>query len=227
MSISGSVGVMSQFVGSVRDGTTIRQLLVSVSGPAIRQAQAQLDEAELAMMERDDTPAQMAYAAALSHWGDVGGYDAEVLFDICTTAALGVSMRDRGHREASTLSGGEQKRIVLEALLRGRDDLLLLDEPDNYLDVPGKGGSRSSCGRRPKTVLYISHDRELLADGRPHRDRQRAARRGPTAAASRPTTTPERPAIERLDEMLRRWTEERDRLASCCRPSSSRRRSPR
>ena len=37
-----------------------------------------------------------------------------------------------------TLSGGEQKRLVLEALLRGPDEVLLLDEPDNYLDVPGK-----------------------------------------------------------------------------------------
>ena len=38
----------------------------------------------------------------------------------------------------STLSGGEQKRLVLESLLRGTDGVLLLDEPDNYLDVPGK-----------------------------------------------------------------------------------------
>ena len=41
-------------------------------------------------------------------------------------------------REVSTLSGGEQKRLALEALLRGPDEVLLLDEPDNFLDVPAK-----------------------------------------------------------------------------------------
>ena len=42
------------------------------------------------------------------------------------------------YRELRTLSGGEQKRLVLEFLLRGPDEVLLLDEPDNFLDVPGK-----------------------------------------------------------------------------------------
>ena len=73
------------------------------------------------------------------HWGDVGGYDAEVAVghrapsprSACPTTAC-------KYRELSTLSGGEQKRLALEALLRGRDEVLLLDEPDNYLDVPGK-----------------------------------------------------------------------------------------
>ena len=68
-----------------------------------------------------------------------------------------------GHRDAATLSGGEQKRLVLEALLLGRDDLLLLDEPDNYLDVPGKEWLEERLRATPKTVLYVSHDRELLA----------------------------------------------------------------
>ena len=52
--------------------------------------------------------------------------------------ALGVPFEKCQYRALHTLSGGEQKRLVLEALLRGPDDVLLLDEPDNYLDVPGK-----------------------------------------------------------------------------------------
>ena len=62
-----------------------------------------------------------------------------------------------------TLSGGEQKRLVLEALLRGPDEVLLLDEPDNYLDVPGKRWLEERLRETPKTVLFVSHDRELLA----------------------------------------------------------------
>jgi ATPase subunit of ABC transporter with duplicated ATPase domains len=52
---------------------------------------------------------------------------------------------------------------VLEALLRGRRQVLLLDEPDNYLDVPGKRWLEQRLRETPKTVLLVSHDRELLA----------------------------------------------------------------
>lgn len=61
------------------------------------------------------------------------------------------------------MSGGEQKRLALEALLRGPDEVLLLDEPDNYLDVPGKVWLEQALLDSPKTVLLVSHDRELLA----------------------------------------------------------------
>jgi ATPase subunit of ABC transporter with duplicated ATPase domains len=62
----------------------------------------------------------------------------------------------------STLSGGEQKRLVLEALLRGSEEVLMLDEADNYLDVPAKRWLEDQLRASPKTVLFISHDRELL-----------------------------------------------------------------
>ena len=45
------------------------------------------------MMEPDDERTQLAYAHALAHWGDVGGYDTEVLWDTVTVAALGVAVR--------------------------------------------------------------------------------------------------------------------------------------
>ena len=66
------------------------------------------------------------------------GYDIEVVWDVCTIAGLGVPYDRAKYRELTTLSGGEQKRLVLEFLLRGPDEVLLLDEPDNFLDVPGK-----------------------------------------------------------------------------------------
>jgi ATPase subunit of ABC transporter with duplicated ATPase domains len=62
-----------------------------------------------------------------------------------------------------TFSGGEQKRIALEVLLRGEDDILLLDEPDNFLDVPAKRWLERELASSRKTILYVSHDRELLA----------------------------------------------------------------
>ena len=154
---------MPQFVGSVRDERTVRDLLVAVARPSVRTAALAVDAAELAIMERDDEAAQMAYAQALSDWGDAGGYAAETIWDMCTMAALGVPYEKAQWRQVRTLSGGEQKRLVLEALLRGPDEVLLLDEPDNYLDVPGKQWLEGQLRDTAKTVLFVSHDRELLA----------------------------------------------------------------
>ncbi|ADP78544.1 ABC-F family ATP-binding cassette domain-containing protein [Pseudofrankia inefficax] len=161
--VSGGLGVMQQFVGSVRDERTVRDLLVSVAEPRVREVAGQVDAAELAMMERDDEAAQLQYAQALSDWAEVGGYDAETVWDTCTMAALGTPYERAQWREVRTLSGGEQKRLVLEALLRGPDGVLLLDEPDNYLDVPGKRWLEEQLKATRKTVLFVSHDRELLS----------------------------------------------------------------
>ena len=160
---SGGLGVMPQFVGSVRDERTVRDLLVTVARPVIRDAARAVDAAEFAIMERDNEATQMAYAQALSDWGDAGGYAAETVWDMCTMAALGMPYEKAQWRQVRTLSGGEQKRLVLEALLRGPDEVLLLDEPDNYLDVPGKRWLEGQLEDTAKTVLFVSHDRELLA----------------------------------------------------------------
>ena len=130
--------------------------------PRSRPPPSAVDDAELAMMEHDDEPTQMKYAQAIVDWGDAGGYDVETVWDEVCMAALGLSLRPRAVPPASTLSGGEQKRLVLEALFAGPDELLLLDEPDNYLDVPGKRWLEAKLNESKKTVLFISHDRELL-----------------------------------------------------------------
>jgi ATPase subunit of ABC transporter with duplicated ATPase domains len=192
--------------------SSVRDLLVSVARPRVRQAAERLDAAELAMMERDDEPTQMRYAAALAEWGDAGGYDAEVLWDACCVAALGLPYEQCRWREVGTLSGGEQKRLVLEALLRGPDEVLLLDEPDNYLDVPGKRRLEEQLAVTPKTVLLVSHDREVLAN---------CAKRIITVEDGHVWThgggfatyaQARRDRNERLDELRRRWDEEHDKL---------------
>src|SRR5260370_9117321 len=104
------------------------------------------------MMERDDEAAQLRYASALAEWGDAGGYDAEVHWDACCTAALGVEYERCRWRELRTLSGGEQKRLVLESLLRAKTEGLLLDEPANYLDVPGSLCPQHHLAAPPKTA---------------------------------------------------------------------------
>ena len=209
---SGGVGVMRQFVGGIRDESTVRDLLLSISPPRVREAAARLDAAELAMMERDDEPAQLRYAAALAEWGDAGGYQAEVHWDSCCTAALGVSYERCRWREVRTLSGGEQKRLVLESLLRDKTEVLLLDEPDNYLDVPGKRWLEQQLAATPKTVLLVSHDRELLANTAERiitvEDRNVWVHGGGFVGYAQAR----RERNERLDELRRRWDEEHEKL---------------
>jgi len=159
---SGGLGVMRQFIGSIRDESTVRDLLISISPKPIREAALKIDQLELDLMEKDDEPTQMAYAQAIADWGDVGGYETEVLWDVCVNAALDLDFELAKNRQVNTLSGGEQKRLVLEVLLRGPEEVLILDEPDNYLDVPGKRWLEQAIRDSRKTILFITHDRELL-----------------------------------------------------------------
>ena len=209
---SGGLGVMRQFIGSVRDATTVREFLLGLAPPALQAAGEELEAAEWALAETEDEPTQLRYAAALAHWGDAGGYAAEVGWDTVTVAALGVPFDRAQHRMVRTLSGGEQKRLALEALLRGPDEVLLLDEPDNYLDVPGKRWLEQRLRETPKTVLFVSHDRELLA---------RTADRVVTVEAHSTWVhgggfgtygAAREHRLERLDELHRRWDEEHERL---------------
>ena len=163
ISRSGGLGVMRQFIGSIRDSSTVRDLLFSLSPPRLQTAVADVDRLELALMTDDREATQLAYAQALADYADAGGYEAEVLFDACCMAALGTSYDRAKWREVNSLSGGEQKRLALEALLRGPDEVLLLDEPDNYLDVPSKRWLEAQLAATPKSILLVSHDRELLA----------------------------------------------------------------
>jgi ATPase subunit of ABC transporter with duplicated ATPase domains len=213
---SGGMGVMRQMVAQGIEGQTVRDLLLSVSPPRVRAAAEHVDACELALMDSDDEKIQMRYAEALSEYADAGGYDMEVVWDVCTTTGLGVPFERSKYRELTTLSGGEQKRLVLEFLLRGPDEVLLLDEPDNFLDVPGKSWLEQRINDSAKTILYISHDRELLDN---------TATRVVTvelgAAGNTVWTHPggfasyhqaRRDRFLRFEEMRRRWDEEHAKL---------------
>jgi len=213
---SGGLGVMRQFVGQVRDESTVRDLLLTVATDKIRAAAQEVDRTEVAMMEHDTEAVQMAYAQALVDWGDAGGYEAQTLWDVCTIAALGVPYEQAQWRKVTTLSGGEQKRLVLESLLRGPEEVLLLDEPDNYLDVPGKQWLEAQLVASPKTVLFVSHDRELLG-----RVATRVATLEPGAAGSTlwvhagrfaTYSDARRDRFARLEELRKRWDEEHAKL---------------
>lgn len=214
--VDGGLGVMDQFVGSGQTiegaDATVAGLLVSVAPARIRAAALELEASENALIEHDDTEAQMRYATALADYAEAGGYEQEVVWDHCTLAALGIPFERAKWRELSTLSGGEQKRLALEALLRGPEQVLLLDEPDNSLDVPGKRWLEEQLRQTQKTVLLVSHDRELLARAADRIVTIELGAAGNTAWVHGGSFEGYHAARDdrfaRLDELRRRWDEQ-------------------
>ena len=212
--VDGSIGFMHQFVGARDRGVTVRELLVSLSDEPIRVAATALRGAERRAEEDPSTEAHIAYAEALARWSEVGGYDAEVVWDTCSTESLGVPLHEIAERPAATLSGGEQKRLALEVLFRSSAEVLLLDEPDNFLDIPAKRRLEEVLNASPKTVLYVSHDRALLA-GTSHRVVTLEARGAWVHEGSFATYHDAHARrVERIEEQRRRYREEHARLVA-------------
>jgi len=74
---------------------------------------------------------------------------------------LGFSTAEQA-RPCSEFSGGWRMRVALAATLFAAPDLLLLDEPTNYLDLEGTLWLEDHLANYPRTVIVISHDRDLL-----------------------------------------------------------------
>jgi ATP-binding cassette, subfamily F, member 3 len=76
-------------------------------------------------------------------------------------AGLGFSHQDQ-QRPCAEFSGGWRMRVALASVLFAEPDLLMLDEPTNYLDLEGTLWLEDHIARYPRTVIVISHDRDLL-----------------------------------------------------------------
>ena len=208
---SGGLGVMRQFIGMIGDDRTLAGSC-SVAGRAVSaggrgsgwpRPPPALDESE---------KSQLAYANALR----TGVRSAATTRRCCSTPSRWRCWTSRGR----TCSSGRCARSPAGSrsgsrwifCCAARDEVLLLDEPDNFLDVPGKRWLEARLRESPKSVLYVSHDRELLAQTA---DRVVAVEGGsawthPGGFASWHEARANR--HERLEENRRRWDEEHQKL---------------
>ena len=208
--LGGSVLSMTQDVGMARPGDTLREMLVEVAPATLRTAGRALIAAERALI--DGTDDGMQYATALADWGDLGGYDLEARWQAAAQRSVKTPVDDFSTRLVSELSGGERKRMVLDLLLTSGADILLLDEPDNYLDIPTRAWLEDQIRSCRSTILMVSHDRTLL---------ERVATKivviegaGCWVHGGSYTTFPEARAKrqEQLGDELKRWNDEERRL---------------
>lgn len=74
---------------------------------------------------------------------------------------LGLPLHDH-NKPIKALSGGQKKLVGLAGLILSQPSVLLLDEPDNHLDINGKVFLEQLIQKYPGTIVIISHDRYLL-----------------------------------------------------------------
>jgi len=160
-----TIGYMAQEPALQPGGTVLEEALRAV--PAIARLEAEMGglEAQMADPAVYEDEARLArvldqHAAALDRYHALGGetYASHVQ---STLRDLGLA-EDQWDQPVETLSGGEKKLVALARLLVQRPDVLLLDEPDNHLDLSAKRRLEQLIPNYDGTVVLISHDRYLL-----------------------------------------------------------------
>jgi len=139
--------------------TVLDALALSLPG-SLQQVHAELQ----ALYTDAGEGSGMELAHHLDLWQSLGGYDAEAQWDQATQAVLGQGLAEASPRKLSELSGGERKAIILRSYLASSVQTLILDEPDNFLDLYSKAWLAAELKSTSKTVLLVSHDRTLLSD---------------------------------------------------------------
>src|SRR4051794_27623567 len=209
--VGGRLAFMPQSVGVGDDTRSVRELLTALAPNALGAAGQRMLAAERALAAGDDS-AGMDLGAAIGEWSSLGGYELEGQWDAACRRIVRSSFGDIADRPAVTLSGGERKRLVLDVLFASDAEVLLLDEPDNFLDIPAKRELEQQIRKSRKTILLISHDRDLLAVA--VRSILTLEGNGAWMHDGSYATYPEaREARQRkLGDAVRRWKEEERRL---------------
>ena len=160
----GTFAYMPQDVGVGPDsGRTVRELLLEAAPARLRDAGERMVRAERELAAgADPSGAGMRLGEAIGDWSELGGYELEGQWDAACRRIVRAGLDEVGGRDTTQLSGGERKQLVLEVLFASDAAVLLLDEPDNFLDVPAKLALEQRIAASKKTIVLISHDRDLL-----------------------------------------------------------------
>ena len=159
-----TLGYLSQEIPAGMHRQSIYEA-VSTTSPELVTLQQQLSKLEeqmsnISLDEESMTRVLEHYGKVQERYEALGGY---TLGNKVETVLSGLGFpEDMYDQQVSSLSGGEKKLVNLARILLQKPDLLLLDEPDNHLDLQAKAWLEYYIQDYPGTVLIISHDRHLL-----------------------------------------------------------------
>jgi ATP-binding cassette subfamily F protein 3 len=157
----------TQSTGAMLDPTQTALAAALEGNPRLAQVQTELEQVEASLgtstvyeNPRSLDKALQTQQRLLEEYQDLGGdsYSERVRQ---TLVGLGLPESDLD-KPLGNLSGGQKKLVGLARLLLSRPSVLLLDEPDNHLDLPGKVFLEKLIREYPGAVVIISHDRYLL-----------------------------------------------------------------
>jgi ATP-binding cassette subfamily F protein 3 len=160
-----STGYLSQDSG-LESGSTVWEEMLAAFGPLLQQEQElrELEEKMAGLLPAEDKKAyrqvSARYATLSDHFQHAGGYTYKAT---ARSVLQGLSfVEDEHHKIVSTLSGGQKTRLALARLLMLQPDLLILDEPTNYLDIETMDWLEKYLHSYPGAILVVSHDRYFL-----------------------------------------------------------------
>jgi ATPase components of ABC transporters with duplicated ATPase domains len=157
-------GYLSQDVAHehpIADGMTARDFIFSATGLDTAIKNYEELSLRIASVEGDELETQLTYfEQAQNELERLGYYDADAR---CEQIISGLNLGGVTlEREVSTLSGGQKTKLALVRLLFQSPELMLLDEPTNFLDVEATLWLMEFLEGYRGTLLIISHDLDLL-----------------------------------------------------------------
>lgn len=161
-----TVGYLVQEVDPLMHQQTIFEAVSHTSpeltklGEQLQRLEGQMSDPEINADEDAMTRILATYGKVQERYESLGGY---ALNNQVETVLTGLGFASHEYDvPVGALSGGEKKLVNLARILLQKPDLLLLDEPDNHLDLHAKAWLEDYIREYPGTVLIISHDRHLL-----------------------------------------------------------------
>lgn len=160
------IGYLAQDSGLASERTVWDEALTVFS--SLREMENRLRQLERAMgnpalMDDDERHRQLLerYASLQESYERAGGFQYEARIR-GALHGLGLAGIDWHKTPVSELSGGQKTRLALAKLLLREPDLLILDEPTNYLDMEALAWLEQTLAAYPGALLVVSHDRYFL-----------------------------------------------------------------